>query len=169
MSRRISDCMAGLLVVAVTSVASVAAGTEFYIYPQKGQSSEQQDKDKYECYGWAKGQSGFDPMAPPTTKTAPPKREGGSVIGGAVGGGAAGAAVGAVGGAIMGGKAGKGAAIGAGTGGLVGGMSAASRNSKDSQNRRDWEQKEASNYAQNRNEYNRAFSACLEGRGYTVK
>jgi hypothetical protein len=169
MTRRIPDGLARLLAVAVTMVASAAAGTEFYIYPQKGQSAEQQDKDKYECYGWAKGQSGFDPMAPPTTKTAPPKREGGSVIGGAVGGGAAGAAVGAVGGAIMGGKAGKGAAIGAGTGGLVGGMSAAGRNSKDAQNRRDWEQKEASNYAQNRNEYNRAFSACLEGRGYTVK
>jgi len=40
---------------------------------------------------------------------------------------------------------------------------------RDAQNRRDWEQKEASAYAQNRNEYNRAFSACLEGRGYTVK
>jgi hypothetical protein len=169
MDRRIRERIAGLFTAGVTCVAFSAAGTELYIYPQKGQSAEQQDKDKYECYGWAKGQSGFDPMAPPTTKSAPPKREGGSVIGGAVGGGAAGAAVGAVGGAIMGGKAGKGAAIGAGTGGLVGGMSAAGRNSKDAQNRRDWEQKEASAYARDRNEYNRAFSACLEGRGYTVK
>jgi hypothetical protein len=36
-----------------------------FIYPTKNQSAQQQDKDKYECYGWAKGQSGFDPMAPP--------------------------------------------------------------------------------------------------------
>ena len=151
-------------------VAVSASAAELYIYPQKGQSAQQQEKDKFECYGWAKGQSGFDPMAPPTTRTAPPKREGGSVAGGAAGGAVGGAAVGAVAGAIRGkGGVGKSAAIGAGTGGLIGGMGAAGRNAKDEKNLRDWEQQEANAYAQRRREYNRAYAACLEGRGYTVK
>ena len=44
--------------------ASAVSAQEPFIYPTKGQNARQQDKDKYECYGWAKGQSGFDPMAP---------------------------------------------------------------------------------------------------------
>ena len=32
------------------------------IYPNQGQSPEQQEKDKFECYNWAKTNSGFDPM-----------------------------------------------------------------------------------------------------------
>lgn len=31
------------------------------IYPAADQSAEQQDKDEYECYRWAKAQSGYDP------------------------------------------------------------------------------------------------------------
>ena len=30
-------------------------------------------------------------------------------------------------------------------------------------------EQEADNYANNRNQYNRAYTACLEGKGYTVK
>ena len=157
-------------IVSVTScIALSASAAELYIYPQKGQSEQQQEKDKFECYGWAKGQSGFDPMAPPTTRTAAPKREGGSVAGGAAAGGVGGAAVGAVAGAIRGKRVGKATAIGAGTGGMIGGMGAAGRNAKDEKNLRDWEQQEANAYAQRRREYNRAYAACLEGRGYTVK
>jgi len=32
------------------------------VYPAQGQSNEQMEKDKFECYGLAKNQSGFDPM-----------------------------------------------------------------------------------------------------------
>lgn len=35
-----------------------------YFYPQRGQSPEQQDRDRYECYRWAHRQTGFDPSAP---------------------------------------------------------------------------------------------------------
>ncbi len=52
----------------------VLAAQELMIYPAKGQNSQQQEKDKFECYGFAKGQSGFDPMAPPTTMTAAPQK-----------------------------------------------------------------------------------------------
>ena len=34
---------------------------DLFIYPQNGQSSEQQANDKYECHQWAVGQTGFDP------------------------------------------------------------------------------------------------------------
>ena len=53
-------------------VVTTATAQEQFIYPNTGQSAQQQDKDKYECYGWAKGQSGFDPMAPATAKTPAP-------------------------------------------------------------------------------------------------
>src|SRR6185369_2272671 len=99
--------LCGAMVVGALSAGPVRA-QEMFIYPSKGQSAAQQDKDKYACYGWAKGQTGFDPMAPPTTRTPPPPGGQKSVAGGAVKGAVLGAGVGAVGGAI-GGKAGKGA------------------------------------------------------------
>ncbi|MCP4687393.1 MAG: hypothetical protein GY859_05035, partial [Desulfobacterales bacterium] len=56
-------------------IAGSAAAQELIIYPAQGQSQEQLEKDKFECYTWAKGQSGFDPMAPPTATSPPPKQE----------------------------------------------------------------------------------------------
>src|ERR1700760_3646080 len=32
-----------------------------YVYPAQGQSSEQTDRDKYECHMWAVQQTGVDP------------------------------------------------------------------------------------------------------------
>ena len=32
-----------------------------FIYPQNGQSDEQQSNDKYECHKWANSQTGYDP------------------------------------------------------------------------------------------------------------
>ncbi len=52
-----------------------ALSQELFIYPEEGQSAEQQEKDKFECYSWAKGNSGFDPMAPPTATAPPPQKE----------------------------------------------------------------------------------------------
>lgn len=34
---------------------------KLFIYPRKGQSAEQQAKDRYECHAWAAKESGFDP------------------------------------------------------------------------------------------------------------
>ena len=139
---------------------------DLMIYPAKGQSQQQQDKDKFECYGFAKNQSGFDPMAMPTTSTPPPAREEkqGGVGSGAVKGGLGGALVGAIAGDTK-----KGAAIGAVGGGLVGGMRSSEQKKREAHNRQQWEQRESQMYANNRNNYNRAYAACLEGRGYTVR
>src|SRR5260370_34218937 len=43
-----------------------AQGSDIYIYPAKGQSQAQQDKDRYECHAWAVQQTGVDPSNPQT-------------------------------------------------------------------------------------------------------
>ena len=150
-------CMALLVAPAVAS--------DLYIYPNKGQSNEQMEKDKFDCYGWAKQQSGFDPMQAPTASSPPPDQ---TTEGGVVGGAAKGAALGAIGGAIAG-DAGKGAAIGAGTGAAMGGMRRRSSQRQNTQEQEQWEQQQKAQYQASRNEYNRAYGACLEGKDYTVK
>jgi len=37
---------------------------DMVVYPAGGQSAEQQDRDRYECYRWAKEQSAYDPTLP---------------------------------------------------------------------------------------------------------
>lgn len=156
-----------LLVMGFFSATSVCA-QELVIYPAKGQSNEEMEKDKFECYTWAKGQSGFDPMEMPTATAPPPEQQAGS--GGAIKGAATGAILGgAVGGITKGGKVGKGAAYGAGAGALLGGMSQSSKRQEDAMRQQQWEQEQAAQYMQKRKGYNRAYGACLEGKGYTVK
>jgi hypothetical protein len=158
--------------VAMIFVLGIALAQDFIIYPAKGQSQEQMDRDKYECYSWAKGQTGFDPMQMPTATEAPPsEKAGGSVAGGVVKGGLLGAGVGAGVGAIAGGGkgAGMGAAAGAVAGGLLGGAVRGSQKKQDAQAQKQWADQQAAQYMEKRNTYNRAYCACLEGRGYTVK
>lgn len=162
-----------LMMVFVTAVFfyGTAAAQELVIYPAKNQSKEQMEKDKYACYSWAKGETGFDPMATPQATTPPPAQQKKSVAGGAVKGGVGGAALGAGIGAIAGGSrgAGKGAGIGALAGGTLGGLRSSSQNRQSEQAQKQWEQEQLAQYQQKRNNYNRAFGACMEGRGYTVK
>jgi hypothetical protein len=47
---------------------AVAAATEsgdgdVFVYPKEGQTDEQRDRDRYECYTWAVDQTHFDPSA----------------------------------------------------------------------------------------------------------
>ncbi len=148
-----------LLGIGLLLALGVAAQAQVFVYPQKGQSKDQQAKDEFECHRWAVQQTGVDPTrqsASGYTESAPE--------GGALRGAGRGAAIGAIGGAI-GGNAGKGAAIGAAVGGIGGGI-----------RRRRWEEDERQKRAAaqqqqqgNIGAYNRAFGACLEGRGYTVR
>ena len=153
-------------VVALMTVPPVFAQDPF-IYPDKGQSNEQMEKDKYECYSWGKGQTGFDPMQVPTATAPPPEQQ--AQQGGVGRGAARGAATGAVIGQIADDDPGKGAAIGAASGALVGGMRRRDQQRQQQQAEQQWAQQETANYENQRNNYNRAYSACLEGRGYTVK
>jgi hypothetical protein len=142
-------------------------GQDFFIYPTKGQTSEQQERDKFDCYQWSKQQTGFDPMAMPTATQPPPAQE--APRGGAFRGAARGALLGAVVGEIADDDAGKGAAVGAAAGGLFGGMRRRDQNNQQQQAQNQWEQQQVSSYSQQRSSYNRAYSACLEAKGYTVK
>lgn len=139
---------------------------DVFIYPNKGQSAEQQDKDKFECYNWSKQQTGFDPMEQPRATAPPPQQE--AQVGGVGRGATRGALTGLAVGAIAG-DAGKGAAIGAASGGLIGGMRRRDQQRSEEQAQQQWAQDQAAQYAQRRNNYDRAYRACLEGRGYTVR
>jgi hypothetical protein len=49
-----------------TEPSEESAENKMFIYPRKGQSEEQQDKDRYECHTWAVGQTNFDPTRNPS-------------------------------------------------------------------------------------------------------
>ncbi len=137
------------------------AEAETYVYPAKKQSKEQQTKDQGECHEWAIQKSGVDPAklaAQSSSGEVYQKHHS------ALGGASRGALLGVVGGAI-GGHAGEGAAIGAGVGALAGGM----RNRQDLDTQH---QVYANAHAEQKGQlkqYDNAYSACLTGRGYTVK
>jgi hypothetical protein len=120
---------------------------QLYVYPAANQSPEQQSRDQQECHGWAMQQTGYNPYA---TSSAP-------ASGGVLRGAAGGAALGAIGGAIAG-DAGEGAKIGAVAGGLFGGV----RQHRE-------RQQQTYQYQQQSDAYARAFTACMEGRGYRVQ
>lgn len=132
-----------------------------YVFPAENQTKEQQEKDEYESYKWAVEQSGVDPLDLPQIEVEKVETglDGGAVRG-AAGGAAAGAAIGAIAG-----DAGKGAAIGATVGGMrgVGGSAARQNNAQ--------KQAEANAIAEEQelmDNFLRAFSVSLEGRGYKV-
>ncbi len=137
--------------------------TQVLFYPAQGQTPEQQNRDRYECYSWAVAQTGFDPSQPALApqqriEVVPSQREGHDTAVGAVAGAILGAAVSrprqAAGGAILGAVAGA----------MVGAASDSARQEETDrvQRRYDVRDAQASNYR-------RAMTACLEGRGYTVK
>jgi len=137
---------------------AVPARADVMAYPANGQSAKQQQKDQYECYQWAKKQTGYDPHAQAGTAPAPQEPSTGAGRGAAKG-----AAVGAIGGAI-GGDAGKGAAIGAGVGAAGG---AAKRRNQQAQAQQQQQQAQAQQQNQ-LTAFNNAQGVCLKGRGYTV-
>ncbi|MHB8909174.1 MAG: glycine zipper family protein [Syntrophales bacterium] len=144
---------------------------QVYFYPRAGQTNEQQSRDHYECYNWAVDRTGFDPgqssiptdqrvrvvpMPPPGHDTAT-LAIAGAVLGALIGGprhAAGGALIGATGGAIAG---------------------AASDSARQEYARQQEEAYAARDRASNARsdtkviEFRRAMSACLEGRGYSVR
>ncbi|MFI5314542.1 MAG: glycine zipper family protein [Myxococcota bacterium] len=143
-------------------LAGAAAAQGLIIYPSKGQSQEQQNKDQGECQIWAKNNTGIDPLAlanqasQPTASTQPQ----GERARGAVRGAAGGAAIGAIAG-----DAGKGAAAGAAAGTMVGGARQRENQAAAQQQANAKNQNTQAQLAT----YNKAYAACLEGRGYSVK
>jgi hypothetical protein len=157
-----------VITCALTALVSSHPGpavAQVFIYPSRGQSPQQEQFDKGQCYSWAVQQSGFDPANPQVYTPPPPQA--GAPQGGLFRGAAGGAAMGAVGGAI-GGDAGKGAAIGAAVGGLFGVMRRARWAEEQQQQQQSYAVEQQSAMTQGHAAYNRAFSVCMTGRGYTV-
>lgn len=163
--RAIKSSLTTVVVVILLGASSAGAQSgELYVYPSKGQSQAQQDKDRYECHQWAVKQTGFDPSRPQAASPSVPSQEYRPTQPHVARGAARGAALGAVGGAITG-SAGKGAAAGAAMGGLAGGF-----RRRDERRQQSAQQQNAARSASSSQlaSYNRALAACLQGRGYTV-
>lgn len=147
--------------------AGAALAQDLIIFPAKGQTQEQMEKDKFDCYQWAKKETGFDPMATPKASSPPPQKQ--APQGGVLRGAARGAAVGAVVGEIAHDDAGKGAAAGAAGGAMIGGMRRRDQARSQAQAEQQWAAQQAAQYDAKRSNYNRACAACMEAKGYTVK
>jgi outer membrane lipoprotein SlyB len=141
---------------------SFAKSLGMYVFPAKNQDQATQDKDDGDCYKWAVEQSGVDPVNPPKVEAAPVETgPDGTAVRGAARGAAAGVAIGAIAG-----DAGKGAAIGAVAGGMAG------RRAKRAGDAKQQQANEKAAADQNKaviDSFKKAFTACLEGKGYTVK
>lgn len=141
-------------------LAFSAVAQQPIVYPAKGQSAKQQSKDDGHCHAWAAQTTGIDPAV--LAQTPPPQKTGPAVGGGERVGGAF---MGAAGGAIIGGvvgDAGKGAAVGAVVGTMAGGSRA--RQKQQAQN-----QQAQTQHQELMKTFYRAYGACMEGRGYTIK
>ncbi|HEY1892619.1 MAG TPA: glycine zipper 2TM domain-containing protein [Steroidobacteraceae bacterium] len=141
--------------------------TTVFAYPQNGQSADQQSRDRYECSLWAVHQTGFDPSAP----NVPPQYR--VVASGPPPG--TGTAIGAIAGAVIGAAIsprwdrGAGAVFGGLTGAMIGSASDANRAEQNQAQMSEAQQEQAAAMADKATDYRRALSACLEGRGYSVK
>ncbi len=132
-----------------------------HVYPAKGQSQNQQANDESVCYKSAKERTGVDPASMPPAQAAQAKQHTGGGAQGAVRGAAAGAAIGAIAG-----NAGTGAAIGATSGAMLGYRNMRAVNNAEQHYAQANAQAQQS---QSINNFQRAFAACLESKGYTVK
>jgi len=177
---RISIFLSSILVapVLIATASATAAPGDLYVYPAGEQTTEQTERDRYECYVWASKEVGFDPMQDklpegevirvPIDKN---QKQGATLIGTVIGA-IAGAAIGSNSRSRHGSNTAEGAFIGATAGTMIGAaIEQDGRNHAESA-----AQEKAESISQDQSEivvresnYRRAFSACLEGRGYVVR
>jgi len=131
-----------------------------YVFPENGQSAQQQGQDEYYCHNWSTQQTGYDPTAvaqQAPTQPSQAKARSGSGLRGAIKGAGRGWIVGEV----VDGDSGKSAAIGAALGGVRGRNDSGAEQQQNQQMSNAQESKQA--------DYFRARAACLEAKGYSVK
>lgn len=157
--------------VTAPEVVAPPPATKVYVYPSAGQTASRLDRDRYECHLWAVKQSRYDPSLP---DLAPHQRiqvvamppPGTGVLAGAATGAVIGAAVSSPN------NAGSGAAVGAAAGAVLGAAADSARAQQAdriNQANRAQDARLQAIREEQANAYRRAISACLEGRGYTVK
>ncbi len=141
--------------------------TTVYAYPMHNQSPEEQRRDRYECSVWAVHQTGFDPSAPGVpvydrvaVQGPPPGTD---------------TAIGAIAGAVLGAAVsdrwdrGSGAVFGALTGAMIGSAGDAANAQANDQAMSESARRQERAVARQAMDYRRALSACLQGRGYSVR
>ena len=148
--------------LAQTSSPTMSKSLGLFVFPAKSQDTQTQEQDESACYKWAVEQTGTDPINPQkvTAEKVDTSPDGTAVVG-AARGAAAGVAIGAIAG-----DAGEGAAIGAVAGGISG-----RRQGKRAQAQQN-QQAQANAANQEKammDSYIKGFSACMEGKGYTIK
>lgn len=164
---------------------SPAQSIGMFAFPRNGQTEDQQLKDEAQCFGLAKQRTGVDtqapaPKGPSTEEIAAAQQQAADNAKQGRGGALKGAAVGAGGGAAIGaiaGNAGTGAAIGAAAGTMKGAMTQRQMNSQSKQQagaQAAAQEKKAAEQLQVAHQegidtFQRAFSACMDARGYSVK
>jgi hypothetical protein len=157
-SRAASLLLAGV-VLGLPAEAAVDLA-KLQVTPQRGQSADQVRRDRYECHNWAVAQTGGQvPSAapPPNQSSGPDKAKRADMIYRIMSGAAIGASIGGIASAIQNEYAGEAVLAGAAIGGAVGAGTGAAKHKK--------EEKAA---AEGPDDYVRALTACLEGRGYAV-
>jgi len=139
---------------------------KIFVYPSKGQSPEQTDRDRYECHEWAVQQTGVDPSRPDANPyervvVEPSTPPGTNTAAGAIGG--------AILGALIAGPraAGAGLVLGGATGAIVGSTADASVQEQAHMTQQQVHESAAAGRAR-ADLYRRALGACLVGRGYTI-
>lgn len=146
-----------------------SASLGLYVFPAKGQTPEQQKQDEQACYTWAQEQSSIDPANVKANPDSAKKAAGAKADSATEGAGVKGGARGAVGGAVVGGivgDAGEGAAVGAVVG-VARGRKAKKAAKKQAEQQA--EQQAHAQAAQTMESFKKAYSACIEGKGYTIK
>jgi hypothetical protein len=147
-----------------------------YFYPERNQPEAQQDRDRFECYRWAVRETGTDPgmttVRQPvvvTSQPIQPLRDGSAVLHGATQGAVLGAVVSSPR------QAGANAVIGAIFGAVMGAAAQESRAQYiEQQQYRQQQQAAAMAHAANAaaraptDNFRRAMSACMGGRGYRI-
>lgn len=153
------------LALAAGALQAQSAGrgpTGQMLYPAKGQTAQQAERDRFECHEWARQQSGFDPTqmamtVPPAAADAKPADPTSGLVAGAAGGAAI---------AELSSKdAGKGAAVGV----LGAGLRQQIQQHKAMSGQQQQQRQLQAARAQQRGAYDRGFAACMEARGYVVK
>jgi hypothetical protein len=142
------------------SAGTHAAKIGLFVNPKNSQTAEQQAQDENACYSTAQQQTGIDPTAPAAPAPEAAKKQGGGAKG-AAGGAAGGAAIGAIAG-----DAGTGAAIGA-TAGAVRGRRQQKKANKQAEQQA--AQQSQAQQQQKLDTFRRAFSSCMDAKGYSVK
>lgn len=163
-----------MMLLLSASLTQTVSANEQFVFPEQGQSAEQQQLDESSCDAWAIEQSQYDPANPqvaatPATTEVDQGAERGSGMRGAMAGAATGAVVAEFGDDDRSDAAQNGAWVGA----------VAARRQSRRANQQQAEQQVAAEQqavqaaeqsnAEGQQDFLRARAACLEAKGYSVK